>query len=184
MTPTPKYITTVNGIDIAIGFENIQDIKQYMASSNELAYDYMLVDLDRPENYVNFEFKPGDIHFFVTSFDVYSIQRGISVLREIKEPTEIMKVIFTRDPNAEESEYLDLSTLSYKINWKDDVVYFPFETADLYEIFQNQRFSRIKFSNLSNDYLEALSYFLENLSRMFKWRCKKSNENNRKSRLK
>ena len=54
MTPTPKYITTFNGIDIAIGFENVQDIKQYMASSNELAYDYMLVDLDRPENYVNF----------------------------------------------------------------------------------------------------------------------------------
>jgi hypothetical protein len=164
MTPTRKYITTFDGIDIAIGFTSMQDVRDYMGVEKELDYDYAFVDLDAPENYISFEFSPVDIHFFITSFDVYSVQKGVSVLRAIKAPTEIMKVIYTKDPESEEKEYLDFITLNYRVNWKDDVVYFPFETDDFYAIFQNQRFSRVRFSGLSNDYMEALSYFLENLS--------------------
>lgn len=164
MTPTKCYITTFDGIDIAIGFENMQAIKDYMGVSKELDYDYVLVDLDNPINYKNFEFSPDDEHFLVTSFDVYSVQKGIEVLREIPLMTEMTKVLFTRDPNSEEKEYIDFITLNCKVKWKEDIVYFPFETEDLYAIFENQRFSKIKFANLGYDYLDALSYFLEKLS--------------------
>lgn len=174
MTPTTKYITTFDGIDIAIGFENIQSIKDYMSVTKELDYDYMLVDLDNPVNYINFDFTASDLHFFITSFDVYSVQRGVSVLRAMRQPTDVMKVIFTKNPESEEKEYLDFITLNYKVKWKDEVVYFPFETDDLYAIFENQRFSKVKFSNLSYDYIEALSYFLENMTDCSKGEIKRA----------
>jgi hypothetical protein len=174
MTPTRKYITTFDKIDIAIGFDNMQDIKDYMGIVKDLDYDYVFFDLDNPESYINFELSPMDIHFFITSFDVYSVQRGVSVLRAMKQPTEIMKVIFTRDPESEEKEYLDFITLNYNVKWKEDVVYFPFETEDLYAIYQNQRFSRVRFFELSGEYLEALSYFLENLSGCSKGEVKRA----------
>lgn len=164
MTPTKCYITTFDGIDIAIGFENMKAVKDYMGVTKELDYDYVLVDLDNPVNYKNFEFSPEDEHFLVTSFDVYSVQKGVEVLREIPLMTEITKVLFTRDPNSEEKEYIDFITLNCKVKWQDDIVYFPFETEDLYAIFENQRFSKVKFANLGYDYLDALSYFLEKLS--------------------
>ena len=174
MTPTKKYVTTFDGIDIAIGFENLQDIKDYMSVTNELDYDFVLVDLDNPINYTNFEFSPTDLHYFVTTFDVYSVQTGINILRTLKQPTDITKVIFTRDPSSEEKEYLNFITLNYKVNWKEDVLYFPFETADLYAIFENQRFSRVKFTNLGYDYLEALVYFLENMAELSKGEIRKA----------
>jgi hypothetical protein len=174
MTPTRKYITTFDKIDIAIGFDSMQDIKDYMGVVKDLDYDYIFFDLDSPEKYISFELSPLDIHFFITSFDVYSVQKGVSVLRAIANKTEIMKVLFTKDPESEEKEYLDFITLNYKVKWKEDVVYFPFETEDLYAIFQNQRFSRVRFSGLSGEYLEALSYFIENLAGCTKGEVKRA----------
>jgi hypothetical protein len=142
----------------------MQEIKDYMGTNKELDYDYALLDLDDPQNYINFDLTPADTHFFITSFDVYSVQKGVEVLRAIKDSTPIMKVIFTKDPEAEEKEYLDFITLNCKVKWAEDIVYFPFETNDFYAIFQNQRFSRVRFAGLSNDYVDALVYFIENMT--------------------
>ncbi len=164
MTPTKKYVTTFDGIDIAIGFENMQTLKDYMAVTKDFNYDFMFFDIDDPQYYANFELNPYDLHFFVTSFDVYSVQRGVNVLREIKQKTDIVKVLFTKNPNSEESEYLDFITFNYQIKWKADTIYFPFDTEDLYEIYKNQRFSRVRLAGLSMDYIDSLSFLTENIS--------------------
>ena len=163
LTPTKKYVTTYDGIDVAIGFKNIGDFKEYQSIEGTLddEYDFMLVDLDSEDAYSNFELSKNDIHLFVTSFDVYSMQKGVNVLKGIKELTNVVKVLFTKNPESDESEYLDFITISYKVKWDDVVVYFPFETDDLYAIFQNQRYSRIKFFNLSMDYIDSLMYLIE-----------------------
>ena len=103
------------------------------------------------------------MHFFVTSFDVFSLQRGVNVLKFFRAPTVVTKVLFTRDPESEEKEYLDFVTMSYKVKWKDDVIYFPFETSDLYAIYANQRFSKVRFDNLSVDYMDCLAFLTEQL---------------------
>jgi hypothetical protein len=174
MTPTKKYVTTFDGIDVAIGFSSFNEIKEYMYVAKELDYDYILLDIDDPAKYLSFGIKPTDGHFFVTSFDVYSVQKGVGVLRAIETPTEIMKVLFTRDPESEESEYLNFITLNCKVKWKEDIVYFPYNTEDLYTIFQNQRFSKVRFSGLSNDYIDGMTFLLENLSGLTRGEIKRS----------
>jgi len=164
MTPTKKYVTTFDGIDIAVGFENMQDLKEYMCVSKDLDYDFILFDIDDPIYYTNFGITPADGHFFITSFDVYSVQRGVNVLRSITQPTDIIKVFFTRDPKSEEGEYLDFITFNLKVKWNEEIIYFPFETEDLYAIFQNQRFSKVKFMGLGLEYVDAMIYLLEHMS--------------------
>ena len=106
----------------------------------------------------------GDKHCFLTTFDVYSVQKGLDVMRNIKEPTKIIKAIITRDPASEESDYLDFVTFNLKVKWEENVVYMPFETEDLYEIYQNQRYSRVKLSGLSLEFMDNFSFLVENVS--------------------
>ena len=48
INPTKSYITTYEDIDIAVGFENINDLKQYIGLDEEetLEYDYIMIDTD------------------------------------------------------------------------------------------------------------------------------------------
>ena len=164
MTPTLKYVTTYDGIDIAIGFNNMQDLQGYLGITNFDEYDYIIYDIDNPDYYNSFGLQPTDEHCFLSTFDIYSVQKGLNVLRTIKQPTEVLKALITRDPASEESEYLDFVTFNLKIKWKKNIVYVPFDTEDLYEIYQNQRFSRVKFTGLSMEYIDSLSYLIENIT--------------------
>ena len=174
MTPAQKYVTTYDGIDIAIGFYNMQDLKEYFSIDGELKYDFVLADIDSPEAYINFGFNQIDLHSLVTSFDVFSLQRGISVLKAFKVPTQVTKVLFTRDPESEEKEYIDFVSMSYKVRWNEDVLYFPFETSDLYAIYVNQRFSKVRFDNLSMEYMDCLAFMAEQISGLSKSDIKKA----------
>lgn len=174
MTPAQKYVTTYDGIDIAIGFYNMQDLKEYFSIDGELKYDFVLADIDSPEAYINFGFNQIDLHYLVTSFDVFSLQRGISVLKAFKVPTQVTKVLFTRDPESEEKEYIDFVSMSYKVRWNEDVLYFPFETSDLYAIYVNQRFSKVRFDNLSMEYMDCLAFMAEQISGLSKSDIKKA----------
>lgn len=165
MTPTLKYVTTYDEIDIAIGFSNMEDVKQYLGINNfENEYDYIIYDIDDPDCYANFGLKPEDEHCLLTTFDVYSVQKGLNVLRRIAQPTEVLKAIITRDPDSDESEYLDFVTFNLKIKWKQNIVFFPFDTEDLYEIYHNQRYSKVRFSGLSMDFMDSLSFLIENIT--------------------
>ena len=69
--PLKKYITTYEGVDIAIGFESFEDISLYKQQNGEnYEYDYALVDVDSTRNYVAFKIAPTDKHYFVTSMDI------------------------------------------------------------------------------------------------------------------
>ena len=166
MLPAQRYVTTFDGIDVAVGFESMQELRRHFSTENDLKYDYFLGAFDSPEDYINMEFRSLDSHYFVTNFDVFSVRRGINVLKAFKDKTTVTKVIFTTDPESEEKEYLDFMSMSYKVEWSDEIIYFPFDTADLYAIYQNQRFSKVKFNNLSTGYMDGVTWLTEKLSEL------------------
>ena len=46
--PTINYITSYDDIDVAVGFENVAKIKQYVGleDDEELEYDFIFIDID------------------------------------------------------------------------------------------------------------------------------------------
>ena len=139
MQSSKQYITTYENVDVAIGFENFEQIKAYssLSKTDTLDYDYY-------KGYYYFGIKPEDKKFFVTSFDLYSLRRGLQVLRKIPEPVEVKKVLFTKDMDPKERQYLNFLSKGIKVKWDEDIVYFPFETSDLNAIYSNQRSGRIQ----------------------------------------
>ena len=160
MTPTQKYITTFENIDIAVGFKNFDDILDYTYEEN-LPYDMILIDIDSPIAYESFKITSQDEHCFVTGFDLYSIRKGIEVLEGLKTPTRVSKIYFTKDMLPEEDEYLSMISQKLRVIWNDEIVFFPFERGDQNVINTNQRFAKIKIKGLSKDYIDALTFVAE-----------------------
>ena len=59
INPTKSYITEFEKIDVAVGFENYEDIKGYIGISEkeDFSYDVVLVDADSTEGIENFGLK-------------------------------------------------------------------------------------------------------------------------------
>ena len=60
-------------------------------TEQELPYDYMLVDSDNLETIQNFNLPKAEKKYFVTSFDLYSLKKGLEILRRNKRTNNINK---------------------------------------------------------------------------------------------
>ncbi len=159
--PTISYITSYEDIDVAVGFQSIEQIKGYLGTT-KLAYDYILMDIDMAERIK--ETQEGiSRNYFVTSFDVYSLKKGIEILSEIKEHITLTKVLFSKGMLKEEDDYLNYLSLGYKIEWNETRIYFPIENGDLSVLYENQRVQKIKFRRLSSEYKDSLIFIVQQI---------------------
>lgn len=165
INPTIKYVTDFEDIDIAVGFENIEDMKDYLGISDEqeLEYDIILVDTDNNEGFENFELSQASKNYFVTSFDNYSLKKGLEVLSRLQEVLSLTKILFSAENLKEEDDYLNFLSLGYKIVWNEYRIYFPIENGDLNVIHENQRVAKIKLKKLSVQYKDGLAYLAEEI---------------------
>lgn len=165
INPTTTYVTEYEEIDIAVGFSNEEDIKRYLGLSEgqEMEYDIMLVDTDKMEGFYNFGLAQAQRNYFVTSFDLYSLKKGLEVLVGLKEVTSLTKVLFSKEMLKEEDDYLNFLSLGYKVIWNENRIYFPIENGDLSVIYENQRVAKIKFKKLSIQYKDSLAYIAEEI---------------------
>ena len=84
-----------------------------MGVSEQLPYDIILVDADTTERIENFELDKAEMNFFVTSFDVYYLKKGLEILNEIKNPLNLTKILYSKDMLKEEDDYLNFLSLGY-----------------------------------------------------------------------
>lgn len=163
ISPSTTYITSFEDIDIAVGFKKIEEIKNYSGITGELPYDILLVDTDTEERIEEFHLEMADINYFVTSFDMYSLKRGIEILSGLKVPINLTKILFAREILKEDNDYLNFLSVSYKVNWNEERIYFPIENGDLSVIAENQRVQKIKFKKLSVQYKDSLSFISQQI---------------------
>jgi len=167
ISPTTTYVTEFEKIDIAVGMKNEQDIKRYLGISEEqnLEYDFMFVDTDNIEGFEKFNLQEAQKNYFVTSFDLYSLKRGLEILNNLQNVTSLTKVLFSKDALKEDDDYLNFLSLGYKIVWNDEYsrIYFPIENGDLSVIYENQRVAKVRFKKLSVQYKDSLAYMSEEI---------------------
>ncbi len=163
INPTISYITSFEDIDVAVGFDNLLNIQRYTGTTGELPYDIILIDADTSEKVEKFELDKAEINYFVTSFDVYSLKKGLEILNDIKTPLNLTKILYSKDMLKEEDDYLNFLSLGCKVVWSDIRIYFPIENGDLSVISENQRIQKIKFKRLSVQYKDSLIYITQQI---------------------
>lgn len=163
INPTVSYITSFEDIDVAIGFNSIQEIKNYTGTSRELPYDIFLIDADTANKVEGFNLNMAEQNYFVTSFDVYSLKRGVEILSNLETPINLTKTIFTKEILKEDDDYLNFLASGCKIIWNDERIYFPIENGDFSVIVENQRVEKIKLKKISVQYKDNLSFIAQQI---------------------
>lgn len=165
INPTKMYVTEYEDIDVAIGFSNFDDIKKYLGTpvEQELGYDIVFVDTDNVQGYRQFDLQDAEKRYFVTSFDLYSLKKGLEILTGLENMTNLTKIYFSKDMLKEDDDYLNYLSKEYKIIWEEDKIYFPIENGDLSVIYENQRVAKVGFRKLSIPYKDGLAYIAEQI---------------------
>lgn len=163
--PTKTYVTEFEEIDVAVGFTDMDEIRAYLGynSIEEFPYDYCLLDIDTYDGYCNFEAQEAIKNYFVTSFDVYSLKRGIEALSGLQQKITLTKILFSKDMLQEEDEYLEFLAMTCNVEWEKEKIYLPFDRGDQSVIIENQRTSKINFRNLSAQYKDGLIFLTEGI---------------------
>lgn len=162
ISPTKSYITRFEDIDIAIGFESYEEIDKYIGFTEEkkMNYDYALVNIDNQELFENYNNQDTLKNYFVTSFEVYSIKKGLETIRKITKPVPITKLVFSREADENDNYYLDYLSLGYKIMWEENIINFPYDTQDLEAMIENQKNFKVSLKGLTQAYKNSLEYLL------------------------
>ena len=179
INPTKAYITNFENIDFAVGFESWEEIEKYLGikfdsnneeNSNENTkeqknetYDFVIIDVDDSVKIEKFDINNYDKKYFVTSFDMYSLRKGISILNGFSDNTKLTKVLFSYENNREDEEYLNLLSMEYRISWNDYTIYFQIFGEDNKVFEENQKLEKIRYRRLSPNYKESLAYVVQDI---------------------
>lgn len=160
---TKTYMTNFENIDFAIGYRNIEELEEYIGESLESKYDFVLIDIDRREMFENFDLNPEENNYFVTGFDMYSLKRGMAILKGFNETINLTKILFIYEKSKENEEYLNYISMEYNINWNEYTMYFHIYLEDNKIIEENQRLEKIQFKGLSADYKDSIAYVVQDI---------------------
>lgn len=160
ITPTLSYITEFQAIDVAIGFRNIKEICNYLGieEQEKMPYDVILIDIDGQEAMKEYDIYQMDKKYYVTSFDLYSLKKGLELFDNLNVPLVVTKILFSGEMTREENEYLNYLALGKRVSWEKQIIYFPVNTSDYLEISDNERKGQIRIKNLSTLYKDSLEY--------------------------
>ncbi len=163
--PTASYITEFEQMEVAVGFSDLDGVRGYLglASEEELPYDYCLLDIDSYKSYTDYNAGEAIKKYFVTSFDVYSLKKGLEAISGITERITLTKVLFSKNFLREEDEYLEFLAMNYNIDWEKEHIDFPFDTGEQNAIIENQRTAKLNFKNLSSTYKSGLHQLVEGI---------------------
>lgn len=162
-----QYVVQHDGVEFAIGFTNMLELKKYFLSKGEdfTEFEYILVDTDIQEMCEEYDLKNANNLFFVSSFDKYHIIKGIELLKYMcamkrKTDTEaqlvLTKLLYYSDVNTADSKYVENLADNLPLLWAHGTINFPYDQGDLSVNIQNQYGTKIDFRNLSKMYKDAI----------------------------
>ena len=125
INPEHSFVSEFEGIDIAVGLSRLENIKQYLGldDTEQLNYDFILIDADNYDGILDFNLQDSDKLYYVTSFDAYSLKKGIEVLSELEFPLSLTKIFYSKEMLKEEEEYFNYLALGLKVEWNEDKIY-------------------------------------------------------------
>lgn len=181
INPTKAYITNFENMDFAVGFESWEEIEKYLnlksdtndedeqnsenKNLNNELYDYVIVDIDEPEKIEAYNLNEFEKNYFVTSFDMYSLRKGLNILNGFNNNSRLTKILFSYEANKEDEEYLNLLSIEYKIDWNEYTIYFQIFGEDNKVFEENQRLEKIRYRRLSQNYKESLAYVAQDIDK-------------------
>lgn len=155
-----RYITTYQGVDIAIGYDNFELLKQDGILENfeqgAKSYEYIYIDIDLEERLASIPFGEEDMIFLTTTMDIYSLERAIEALRNFNISIPVHRILFGRKMNSTHLNYLAYLSQGLKLRYSEYIITFPYDNGDLTVVHENQKARRLNLKPLSKEFKNGL----------------------------
>lgn len=166
--PTRSYVTDFDNVDYAVGFESLEELARYLGIKDgqkleNWNYDYMLIDIDRDIFIENYDIEETGKNYFVTQFDIYSLKRGVEILKNLAINFNLSKILMNYDIKKEDEQYLNYLTMDTKIIWDDFTIYVPLLDENQKLIEDNQKVYKARIKKLIPEYQESVIYIVQNI---------------------
>ena len=160
-----KYITTEAKVDIAVGYNNYNELVQEgildNMSDTEKKYDFVFFDVDNKEALASIPLDVEDKVFMMTTLDIYSLEKAVEAFAGYNSDREVNRVIFGKKVTAQSMNYISYLTKDLNIRYEEHIITFPYDNGDLTIIHENQRARRLNLKPFSNQFKTALSSLAE-----------------------
>lgn len=162
-----QYVVQYDNVEVAVGFNNILELKKYLFTKGEdfNDFDYVIINTDREEMCEEYDIKNANNIFFTTTFDKFDLMRGIELLKYIcatkrREETEanlsVSKVLTYTHIKTADNKYIDKLSDSAPVEWIGKDIVLSYDEGDLSAFIQNQYSNKIEFKNLSQQTKDGL----------------------------
>ncbi len=149
-----RYITTTQGVDLGVGYRTYDELQAEVPQME--IYDYMFLDVDSYKSLKTFELASDDMIFLATTFDIYSLKVGLSVIAQFEKNVVINKILLAKTVTPYHVQYITHVCKDCNITWGNISIFFPYDNGDLTIIFENQREYRMNLNKFSKDFLGSL----------------------------
>lgn len=160
-----KYITTEAKVDIAVGYNNYNELVQEgildNMSDTGKKYDFVFFDVDNKEALASIPLDVEDKVFMMTTLDIYSLEKAVEAFAGYNSDREVNRVIFGKKITAQSMNYISYLTKDLNIRYEEHIITFPYDNGDLTIIHENQRARRLNLKPFSNQFKTALSSLTE-----------------------
>ncbi len=163
-----QTVIQYDSIDVAVGFNNILELKKYLLTKGEdfNDFEYVLINTDREEMCEEFDLKNANKLFFTTTYDKYELNRGVELLKYVcatkrREDTQarldINKVLVYTEIRTQSNNYINSLTGELPIDWQGNDIVLSYEEGDWSAFIQNQYSNKIEFKYLSRHTKEGIA---------------------------
>jgi len=94
---------------------------------------------------------------------LYSLKKGIEVIKSLEKPLKLTKVLFSKNFSKAENQYLEYLLKDAQVEWEEESFHFPIDIGNYSVMLENETIARIKIKKLSSGYKTTLMYFISNI---------------------
>jgi len=163
-----QTVVTYDSIDIAIGFNNLLELKKYLLTKGEdfNDFEYVIINTDREEMCEEFDVKNANKLFFTSTYDKYELNRGVELLKYIcatkrRENTSATlncsKILVYTEIKSQGLQYINSLTADLPIEWEGSDINLSYEEGDWSAFIQNQYNNKIEFKFLGKHTKEGIA---------------------------
>lgn len=163
-----QFLTQYDSVEVAIGFNNILELKKHMLANGEdfNDFEYVIINTDREEMCEEFDIKNAHNIFFTSTFDQYDLNRGVELLKFVcatkrREDTNarisVNKVLTYTELKTQGNDFINALTKELPLDWIEPDITLSYDEGDLSAYIQNQYSNKIEFKNLSRQTKEGIA---------------------------
>jgi hypothetical protein len=165
---TEQYVNKHDNVDIAVGFNNILELKKWHVTKGEdfNDYEYVFIMTDRQEMCEEYDLNNANSLFFTTTYDLFELDKGVELLKYIcaskrtddtNAKIKVNTLIASTAINTVDSRRIDDLTSNMQIEQIGEKIELSYDEGDLSALIQNQYSNKIEFKNLSRQTKEGLA---------------------------